>query len=87
MKKKQFYPEYMTKRRPRVPRCLCRTLADWFLGIMSPSLVFMAWNDEEKARALAKYNEQHRKYLCWTRQLSREQWKALYEQYRIRQKV
>lgn len=84
-RKKPFYPEYMTKRRPRVPRCLCRTTADWLAGIMSPSLVFAAWNDEEKTRKLAEFDEQHRKYMCWKRQLGRNGWKALYRQERLRQ--
>lgn len=84
-RKKPFYPEYMTKRRPHVPRCLCRTTADWLAGIMSPSLVFMTLADEEKARKLREHDEQHRKYMCWKRKLSREGWKALYRQERLRQ--
>lgn len=86
MKKKPFYPEYMVKRRPKVPRCMCRTLADWIIGKMSPSLVFMAWADKEKAEALDRYHEQQKKYLCWKRQLSRESWKVLYRQHRSRQR-
>ena len=84
-RKKPFYPEYMTKRRPRVPRCLCRTTADWLAGIMSPSLVLAAWNNEEKSRKLAKFDDQHRKYMCWKRQLGRNGWKVLYRQERLRQ--
>lgn len=84
-RKKAFYPEYMTKRRPHIPRCLCRTLTNWLLGIMSPSLVLAAWGNNEKARALRRYQEQERKYFCWKRKLSREGWKKLYRQERLRQ--
>lgn len=80
--KKLFYPEYMTKRRPHVPRCLCRTLTEWIMGIMSPSLVFRACLDEEKGKALSEFNEKHRKYLCWKRTLSKNGWKTLYRETR-----
>lgn len=83
-RKKPFYQEYMTKRRPRVPRCLCRTTADWLAGIMSPSMVLAAWNNEEESRKLAEFDEQRRKYMCWKRQLGRNNWKALYRQERLR---
>lgn len=33
---------------PRPPMCLCRTLADWLLGIMSPSLVLMVDSEETR---------------------------------------
>lgn len=82
-RKKPFYQEYMTKRRPRVPRCLCRTTADWLAGIMSPSMVLAAWNNEEESRKLAEFDEQRRKYMCWKRQLGRNGWKALYRQERL----
>nr|DAH86543.1 MAG TPA: hypothetical protein [Caudoviricetes sp.] len=84
-RKKPFYPEYMTKRQPTVPRRFYRTTIDWLLGIMSPSLVFMAGADEEAARTLEEFNYKHRKYMCWKRQLSREGWKTLYRQERLRQ--
>lgn len=78
MKKKAFNPEYMTKRRPHVPRCLCSTWMDWLMGKMSPSKVFFAMSDEEKGRKLAEYQENQKKYRCWKRQMSQEEWKALY---------
>lgn len=84
-RKKPFYQEYMTKRRPHVPRCLCRTTADWLAWIMSPSKVLAAWNNEEESRKLAEFDEQRRKYMCWKRQLGRNDWKALYRQERLRQ--
>lgn len=83
--KQPFYPEYMTKKRPHVPRCLCRTTLDWLLGRMSPSLVFMAWADEEKHKKHMDFEEQFRKYNCWKRRLSKWEWKYLYRQYRLQQ--
>ena len=53
---------------------------------MSPSLMLMAWSNEEKARELAKFEDQRRKYLCWKRQLDREEWKTLYKHYRLKKR-
>lgn len=38
-------------KRPRPPRCLCRTFVDWLFGIVSPSLLYSAcYAGDAKAR-------------------------------------
>lgn len=85
-KKKQiFYPEYMEKRRPKTPRCICENEIKRQLGIVSPSLYWIVaagGKGERAAKELAEYDRKVARYSCYKRQLSKERWKALYREYR-----
>lgn len=80
-----FYPEYMERRRPKTPRCICENEIKRQLGIISPSLygiVAAGGKGEEEAKELAEYSRKAERYLCYKRRLSKERWKALYREYR-----
>lgn len=86
MKKKVFWPEYMRKRRPKVPGFLCSSYVNYLLGIISPSLVFRAIADERTAAETKAYLNEAQKFLCWQRRLSREEWKNLHRFVRVNRK-
>lgn len=80
-----FYPEYMEKRRPKTPRCICENEIKRWLGIVSPSLCWIVATGskgEKAAKELAEYDRKTARYLCYKRRLSKERWKALYREYR-----
>ena len=82
---KPFYPEYMERRRPETPHCICENEIKRRLGIVSPSLywfVAAGGKGEEAAKELKEYNRKTERYLCYRRRLSRERWKALYREHR-----
>lgn len=64
---KIFYSEYMQKKRPKVPRFLCSSYKNYLLGILSPSLCYLAWEDEKKSAICSDYINQSNKYLCYKR--------------------
>ena len=42
-------------KKPRPPRCLCRTFIDWIFGIVSPSLLYMhIYNGSDEGRKYIK---------------------------------
>lgn len=80
-----FYKEFMTKRRPKTPRCICSGKLNAALGIVSPSLrliVATGGKGEKAAEQLKEFERQTAHYLCFKRQLNKDEWKALYRQYR-----
>lgn len=80
-----FYPEYMEKRRPKPPRCICENETKRLLGIISPSrcdYVRAGGKGEEAAAELAEFDRNLLRYFCYKRTLSKECWKALYREYR-----
>lgn len=61
----------MRKRRPkppRAPRCMYSSGLHWFLGVLSPSLLFICSNTEEAAR----YFEDLKQYA-----IELEEWEAM----------
>lgn len=83
--KQIFYSEYMEKRRPKTPGCICENEFKRQMGIVSPSLCWIVATGskgERAAKELAEYNGKMERYLCYKRLLSKERWKALYRQYR-----
>ena len=80
-----FYEEFMTKRRPKTPRCICSGKLKAALGIESPSLLMIvAGGDkgEEAKRQLDEYIKQLMKYRCYKRQLDKYQWQMFYRECR-----
>ena len=73
---------------PRPPMCLCRTLADWLLGIMSPSLVLMVDSEETRRYWNAVYEYKQRVFMdkLRKRNLSKEEWKDWYRNKRRRKR-
>ena len=83
--KRLFYPEYMERRRPKTPGCICENEFKRLLGIVSPSLYWIVGGGgkgEQAAKELAEYDRKIERYLCYKRRLSKERWKALYREYR-----
>lgn len=83
--KQPFYKEFMTRRRPTPPRCVCSNALHRYLGIISPSLrwiVAAGDKGKEAARELAEFEKETARYLCFKRKLNRQQWQKLYRQYR-----
>ena len=83
--KQPFCAEFMTKKRPTPPKCVCKNNLNRWLGIVSPSLhmlVSIGDKGNEKAKELEKYEELLMRYMCYRRILSKAQWKVLYRAYR-----
>ena len=83
---KIFYSEYMQKKRPKVPRFLCSGFINYLLRILSPSLCYLAGQDEKKSAIYNDFVNQSNKYLCYKRKLNKSEWKALYRKYRIKKR-
>ena len=68
--------------------CLCRTLADWLLGIMSPSLVLMVDSEKTIRYWNAVYEYKQRVFMdkLRKRNLSKEEWKDWYRNERRRKR-
>lgn len=84
-KMQPFYSEYMEKRRPKTPGCICENEFKRQLGIVSPSLcgiVAAGGKGEQAANELKEYERKMRRYLCYKRALSKERWKALHRECR-----
>lgn len=82
---KMFYTENMQRRRPKPPRCICGNEIKRQLGIVSPSLYWIAAAGglgEEAAKELAEYNRKTELYLCCKRRPGKERWKELYKKRR-----
>lgn len=84
MKAKQiFYKEYMTKKKPKLPRFLCTGFKNYILGIVSPSLYFMAQSSSpEKVQKVKEFELNTAKYMCYKRKLNKNGWKALHREKR-----
>lgn len=83
--KNLFYPEYMEKHKPKVPKCICENTFKNFIGIVSPSLywIVLSGGKGDKAKKdLDFYNKKMIRYLCYKRKLGKEQWEILYRDYR-----
>lgn len=66
--KQEFYEEFMAKRRPKTPRCICNGNLSRALGIVSPSLrmiVAFGGKGEEAAEQLEEFERQTARYLCF----------------------
>lgn len=88
-KARKFYKEYMERRRPKTPRCICKNIFFSWLGIASPSLywiVVTGAKGEKTAKALEEFEQQQQRYICYKRTMTKEQWKALYRQVRKERK-
>lgn len=84
-KAQPFYNEYMEKRRPKAPGCICENEFKRRLGIVSPSLYWIVaagGKGEQAANELKEYERKMGRYLCYKRALSKERWKALYRERR-----
>ena len=58
-----FYPEYMERRRPKTPRCICENEIKRQLGIISPSLygiVAAGGKGEEEAKRAGRVQQESR---------------------------
>lgn len=87
--KQPFYYEFMTKKSPRVPQCICTRGVRRWLGIISPSLYWVVATGAkgEKARLELKAFEWHRlRYMCYKRTMTKVQWKELYREHRKKQR-
>lgn len=82
----KFYPEYMTKKKPKPPKSVFSNRFDKIIGRISPSLyqmVKMGGKGEIEYFRLIDYEIEFLKYLCYKRKLTKEQWKRLYRDSRI----
>ena len=80
MNRYKFYTEYMVKRKPKVPACICKNKIYKWLGIVSPSLYWvtvMGSKGEMAAEEVTKFEIENLKYGCYKRKLNKKQWKAL----------
>lgn len=83
--KQPFYKEFMIKRRPKTPKCICNGKINRALGIISPSLrmiVAAGGKGTDAAEQLEIFERQTARYLCYKRQLNKDKWKMLYRQHR-----
>lgn len=79
--RKIFYKEYMEKHMPKPPRCVYENIFKRLLGIPSPSLCYIVscgGKGRKAAEELAEYDRKLMRYLCYKRELNKEQWKRLY---------
>lgn len=77
-----MYEELQRKTRPKEPRYILVGDIKKFFGIISPSKLMYerfrpGGNDE-----VNRYLEENRKYLLYRRRLNRQQWEAVYREYR-----
>lgn len=82
----KFYPEYMTKKKPKPPQSIFKNKFDKFFGIVSPSLyqmVKMGGKGRIEYFRLIDYEIEFLKYLCYKRKLTKKQWKRLYRDSRM----
>lgn len=85
--KRKFYKDFMERKRPKVPPCICKNEFYSKLGIVSPSLylnVFLGVRGEKAAKELAEYENSRMRYMCYKRQLKKREWKILYKELRKR---
>lgn len=88
--KRPYYSDFMTKRRPKVPKSICTSFLNRNMGIISPSFhlnVLLGGKGEAAAEELKNYELLFKKYLCYKRKLSKSQWKSLYRTYREKSKT
>lgn len=67
--KRHFDPKYMEKRRPMMPKTYQRKLILRFLGVASPAWRMMNYDLD--------YEIRFRKWLCYKRKMSKEDWRRL----------
>lgn len=71
---KKINPEIERRTRPKIPRKYCRTLADYIVGIASPSLMFRGvFNGDQE---LMRYEHELSKYMIYKRTMTKERWKS-----------
>lgn len=73
-----FWEEYMIKTWPRPPRFICGSYIHWKMGIVSTSIMLLAFFDKERLDIINKWELESKKYRCYKRNLTKKEWKQLY---------
>lgn len=78
-----MYEELQRKTRPKTPRCIRANGIKGIFGIISPSkLLYEQYRIDGEGEEVRRYLEENRKYLLYRRRLNRQQWEAVYREYR-----
>ncbi len=78
-----MYEELQKKARPKPPRCIMADGIKGLFGIVSPSkLLYEQCRIDGAGEEVRRYLEENRKYLLYRRRLNRQQWEAVYREYR-----
>lgn len=78
-----MYEELQRKTRPQEPRYILVGDIKKFFGVISPSkLLYEQCRIDGAGEEVRRYLEENRKYLLYRRRLNRQQWEAVYREYR-----
>lgn len=77
-----MYEELQQKRRPRIPKSIRVGGIRGILGVLSPAKFYARRYALDQTEEEKRYFREEQKYRLYKRRVSREEWRAIYRQYR-----